>query len=74
MKMFHRKTRMNDGFGVSKVVTSTQDKNEDKERGKPPRKFEDVELQTLLDQDDSQTQKQLAEQSGVSQQGVSNRL
>jgi len=33
-----------------------------------------VELQALLDEDDSQTQKQLAEQLSVSQQAVSNRL
>ena len=46
----------------------------DKERGKPPKKFEDVELQVLLDEDDSQIQKPLAEQLGASQQAVSNRL
>jgi len=33
-----------------------------------------VELQALLDEDDSQTQKQLAEQLSVSQQAVSNHL
>ena len=33
-----------------------------------------MELQALLDEDDSQTQKQLAEQLSVSQQAVSNRL
>jgi len=33
-----------------------------------------VELQALLDEDDSQTQKQLAEQLSVNQQTVSNRL
>jgi len=33
-----------------------------------------VELQALLDEDDSLTQKQLAEQLSVSQQAVSNRL
>jgi len=33
-----------------------------------------VELQALLDEDDSQTQKQLSEQLSVSQQAVSNRL
>jgi len=44
----------------------------DKEHGKPPKKYEDVELQALLDEDDSQ--KQLAEQLSVSQQVVSNRL
>ena len=36
--------------------------------------YEDVELQASLDEDDSQTQKQLAEQLGVNQQYVSNRL
>ena len=45
-----------------------------KEHWKRPRKFEDVELQASLDEDDSQTQKQLAEQLGVSQKAVSNRL
>ena len=72
--MLHRNICVNDGFGVSKVVTSTQDKKEDEERGKPPEKFKDVELQAWLDEDDSQTQKQLVEQSGVSQQAVSNRM
>jgi len=42
-----------------------------KEHGKPPKKYEDVELQALLDENDSQTQKQLAEQLSVSQQAVS---
>ena len=46
----------------------------DKEHGKPSKRYEDVELQALLDEDDSQTQKQLAEQLSVSQQAVSNRL
>ena len=36
-------------------------------------KFEDVEFQAFLDEDDSQTQIQLAEQLRVGQQGVSNR-
>jgi len=44
----------------------------DKKHGKPPKKYEDVELQALLDEG-SQTQKQLAEQLSVSQQAVSNR-
>ena len=39
MNMLHRKIRVFDGFGVSKVVTSTQDKKEDKEHGKPPKKM-----------------------------------
>ena len=41
---------------------------------KTAQKIEDVELQALLDEDDSQTQKQLAEQLSVNQQAVSNRL
>ncbi|EGI68421.1 Mariner Mos1 transposase [Acromyrmex echinatior] len=45
----------------------------DKKHGKPSKRYEDVELQALLDEDDSQTQKQLAEQLSVSQV-VSNRL
>ena len=35
-----------------------------------PKKFEDVKLQALLDEDDSQSQKQLAEQLDVDQQAV----
>ena len=34
VNMLHRKMHVNDGFGVSIVVTSTQDKKEDKEHGK----------------------------------------
>ena len=41
---------------------------------KTAKKFEEEELQALLDEDDSQKQKQLSEQLGVSQQVVSNRL
>lgn len=44
------------------------------ERGRPPKKFEDTELQTLLDEDNGQTQQQLAEQLNVTQQTVSLRL
>ena len=43
------------------------------ETWKTTNKFEDVELQASLDEDDSQTQKQFAEQLGVSQQVVSYR-
>jgi len=35
------------------------------ERGKSPKKFEDSELQALLDEDDAQTQEQLADQLNV---------
>ena len=37
---------------------------------KTSKKFEDVELQASLDEDDTQTRKQLAEQLGVNQQAV----
>ena len=53
VNMIHRKIRVNDGFGVSKVPISTQDKKEDKEHGKPPKKLEDVELQAQLHVDES---------------------
>jgi len=59
---------VNDGFKIRDFDVA------DKEHGKPLKKYEDVELQALLDEDDSQTQKQLAEQLSVSQQAVSNRL
>ena len=54
MNMLNRKLLVNDGFGISKVVASTQDKKKDKEYGKPPNKFEDVELRVLFE-DDSQS-------------------
>ena len=69
VNMLHRKIHVNDGFGVSKVMTSTHDKKEDKKRGKL-QKIADVELQALFDEDNSQTQKQLAEQLDISQQAV----
>ena len=54
MNMVQRKIRVNDGFGISKMVTSTQDKKE-QGKWKTAKKFADVELQTLLDEDNSQT-------------------
>jgi len=45
-------------FSISKLEISMLHR---KEHGKPPKKYEDVELHALLDEDDSQTQKQLAE-------------
>jgi len=45
----------------------------DKEHEKP-KSTKTLELQALLDEDDSQTQKQLAEQLSISQQAASNRL
>jgi len=44
------------------------------ERGKPSKKFEDSELQALLDEDDAQTQQQLADQLNVTRETFSIRL
>lgn len=44
------------------------------ERGRPPKKFEDDELQALLDTDDTQTQQDLADQLHVTREAVSMRL
>ena len=68
VNLLHHKNRVNDGFSVSKLEISMLQTSE------PSKKYEDVELQALLNEDDSQTQKQLAEQLSVSQQAVSNRL
>jgi transposase len=47
---------------------------EDKERSGQPKKFEDTELQALLDEDDTQTQEQLSEVLNVDRTTVSKRL
>ena len=44
------------------------------ERGRPPKKFEDAELQTILDGDDTLSQKQMAAMLNVAQQTISDRL
>ena len=41
------------------------------ERGRPPKKFQDSELQALLDEDDAQTQQRLADQLNVTRETVS---
>ena len=46
----------------------------DKERPGQPKKFEDKELENLLDQDSCQTQEELALSLGVTQQAISKRL
>ena len=46
----------------------------DKEREGRPLKFEDAELEALLDQNSCQTQEKLAETLGVTQKAISNRL
>lgn len=47
---------------------------EDKERPGPVKKFEDADLETLLDEDSCRTQQELANLLGVTQQAVSHRL
>ena len=76
LNVLHRKMCVNDGFGISKLVISTQDEKEEgrQRTWKIAKKFEDVQLQALLDDDDSQTQKQSTKQLGVDQQAVFNRL
>ena len=46
----------------------------DKERPGQPKKYEDGELEALLNEDPSQTQEHLAEQLGATQQSISSRL
>ena len=46
----------------------------DKEREGRPVKFENAELEAVLDQNSCQTQEELAETLGVTQQAISNRL
>lgn len=46
----------------------------DKDHGKPPKKFEDEELEALLSEDSCQTQEELAESLGVDQATISRRL
>ena len=46
----------------------------DKERSGRSKTIEDADLQTLLDEDDTQTQDQLAEALNMTRQGISKRL
>ena len=47
---------------------------EDEERPRQPKKFEEEELEALLDEDCCQTQEELAESLGVTQAAISKRL
>ena len=47
---------------------------EDEEHPEQPKKFEDEELEALLDEDCFQTQKELAESLGITQAAISKRL
>lgn len=44
------------------------------ERGRPPKKFEDTELQALLDEDDTLSQEQMAEMLDIDRAAISRRL
>ena len=44
---------------------------EDKPRSGQPKKFEDKDLEALLEEDRNQTQEELAESLGITQQAVS---
>jgi len=55
------------GFAVSRMKISALKKS----RSEQPKKFEDKELEALLEEDQSQTQEELAESLGVTQQAVS---
>ena len=46
----------------------------DEERPGQPKKFEDEELEALLEEDCCQTQEELAESSGITQAAISKRL
>lgn len=46
----------------------------DKERPGQPKKFEDTELQAILDEDDTLTQQQMAEALNVARSTISTRL
>jgi len=57
------------GFDISRIEISALKTNSGQ-----PKKFEDKKLEALLEEDQSQTQEELAESLGVTQQAVSVRL
>jgi len=69
--MLYRKQRAEIGFAGSMTIIFDLS---DKKRENRPKKLEDCQLQALLDEDDIQSQKMLAEQLGVSQAAISMRL
>ena len=56
------------GFDVSRMEIHFS--IEDKPRSGQPKKFEDKELEALLEEDQNQTQEELAESLGITQQAV----
>jgi len=65
--MLYRKQRAEIDFAGSMTTILIYDKK----RENRPRKVEDCQLQALLDEDDTRSQKMLAEQLGVSQAAIS---
>ena len=65
---------VNHSFEWFKKFKSGDFEVRNEERGKPPKKFEYSELQALLDEDDTQTQQQLAYQLNVTREAISIRL
>jgi len=69
--MLYRKQRAEIGF---RRFNDDNFDLSDKKHENRPRKVEDCQLQALLDEDDTQSQKMFAEQLGVSQATISMRL
>lgn len=59
---------------LNKFKSGMWETRRNEEHGRLPKKIEDAELQALLDEDDGLTKQQLAEQLGVTQKCVSDRL
>ena len=73
--MHHRKLPVKIGLNEVKLVFRSGDFDTvDKERSGRPKTIEDTDLQMLLDEDDTQTQEQLAEALNMTCQGISKRL
>jgi len=68
--MLYPKVRVSFGLGDLKKMILISDR----ECSGVPQKITDNELQALLDQNSCQTQKELAQQLGVTQQDISIRL
>ena len=49
VNMLHHKIRVNDGFGVSKVVMLKQDKKEDRKHGKTAKKIRRCGIASIVE-------------------------
>jgi len=61
--LFQLINHVGNGFDVSRRDFSVEDKS----RSGQPKKFEDKELEALLEEDQSQTQEELIESLGITQ-------